>query len=64
MATGPKACKHCKALIESGSTCPQCGSTEISEHFKGKVSIINPEQSELAKNLKIHKKGVFAIKLG
>lgn len=64
MAAGLKACKHCKALLESGGTCHQCGSTEITEQFKGKVSIIDPEQSEVAKNLKIHKKGIFAIKLG
>lgn len=39
-------------------------SEELADTFKGKVVIINPEQSEIAKNLKINKKGTYAIKLG
>lgn len=59
-----KACKLCKTVIESGSKCPKCGSHEIAENSKGKVVILNPEQSEIAKNIKIKDKGAFAIKLG
>jgi len=58
-----KACKNCKSVFE-GNKCPKCGSQEISDSFKGKVMILNPEISEVAKNLKIKDKGVFAIKLG
>lgn len=59
-----KACKSCKAVVESGTKCPKCGSTELADSFKGKVSILNPEQSEVAKNLKIKEKGTYAIKTG
>jgi DNA-directed RNA polymerase subunit E" len=59
-----KACKKCKSLIESGNKCPKCGSEEIAENSKGKVNILNPEQSEVAKSLKIKDKGSYAIKLG
>ena len=57
-----KACKKCKSIFE-GSKCPKCGSEEFTETFKGKVHVINPEQSEIAKNLKLSEKGVFAAKI-
>lgn len=58
-----KACKQCKTIVE-GSKCPHCGSQEIAENSKGKVIILNSEQSEVAKNIKIKDKGSYAIKLG
>ena len=57
-----KACKTCK-LIYEGDNCPSCGKKDISDSFKGKIDIISPEKSELAKHLKINKKGLYAIKL-
>jgi len=57
-----KACKNCK-LIYEGDKCPGCEKKDVSDTFKGKVEIIDPEKSELAKNLKVTKKGVYAIKL-
>ncbi len=59
-----RACRQCKAIFDSGSKCPSCGNEEISESFKGKVIVVNPENSEVAKNMGINKKGVYAIKLG
>jgi len=56
-----KACKNCKFIYE-GDTCPKCGKKDASDSFKGKVEIVNPEKSELAKHLKVSKKGVYAIK--
>ena len=56
-----KACKNCK-LIYEGEKCPQCDKKEVSDTFKGKVEIINPEKSEVAKQLKRTKKGLYAIK--
>ena len=63
MAGKSKACKKCKTIFE-GSKCPKCGSDEFSENFKGRVAILNPEQSEIAKNLKINEKGNYAVKIG
>ncbi len=57
-----KACKQCRTVFE-GSKCPKCGSTEAVDTFKGKIAVLNPEESEIAKNLKITDKGEFAIKL-
>jgi len=59
-----KACKNCKRVVESGNKCPNCGSEELADSFKGKVTVLNPEQSEIAKNLNIKNKGTYAIKLG
>ncbi len=56
-----KACKKCKTIY-SGLKCPRCGSEEASENFKGKITILNPEQSEIAQKLKIKDKGEYAIK--
>ena len=60
---GQKACKICKSIFE-GAKCPNCDSQEISDIFKGKVRILDVEQSEIAKNLNIKKRGLFAVKLG
>ncbi len=49
-------------MIYEGDKCPGCGSQEYGEEFKGRTVIINPENSEIAKNLKISKKGSYAIK--
>ena len=57
-----KACKNCK-LIYEGESCPSCGKKEFSDGFKGKREIIDMEKSELAQKLKVHKKGLYAIKL-
>jgi len=57
-----KACKNCKRIYE-GNECPICSRKETSETFKGKVEIVNPEKSKLAKELKINKKGTYAIKI-
>jgi len=57
-----KACKNCK-LIYEGDICPSCGKKDTSDTFKGKVEIINPEKSEIAKELKVSKKGLYAVRL-
>ena len=58
-----KACKNCKMVYE-GHECPNCGSKESADKFQGKIIVVNPEQSEIAKNIKTGKKGTYAIKLG
>lgn len=57
-----KACKLCNTIVEEGDKCPNCGSKEITESFKGRIVILNPEKSELSKNLNLKEKGNFAIK--
>ena len=56
-----KACKACNRIYE-GDKCPSCSSKESTDSFKGRTYILNPEKSEIAKNLNRKEKGNFAIK--
>ncbi|MFH1711130.1 MAG: transcription elongation factor subunit Spt4 [Nanoarchaeota archaeon] len=58
---GKKACKICKRIYE-GDKCPECGSQEHSDDFKGRIMIFDPEKSEVAEKLKIKKSGLYAVK--
>ena len=57
-----RACKICNAVYE-GNKCPKCDSKEHTENFKGRVQVLNPEKSEIAKKLNLKNKGEFAIKV-
>ena len=57
-----KACRQCRTLFE-GAKCSACGSSESLDSFKGKVIVLNPEQSEISKKLSLTKKGLFAVRL-
>ena len=57
-----KACKNCKRIYE-GDVCPNCEHKDTSDTFKGKVEIIDAEKSEIAKELKVAKKGIYAVRL-
>jgi len=57
-----KACKICKKIYEDDK-CPSCESTESTEGFKGRIIVMNPEKSEIAKKLNINERGNFAIKV-
>lgn len=35
---------------------------ELPAGLKGKVIVLNPEQSEIAKNLEIQEKGIYSLK--
>ena len=59
----PKACKLCNTMLEEGDKCPNCCSKEITENFKGRAVILNPEKSEVAKKLNLKQGGNFAIKV-
>ena len=56
-----KVCKKCRVFIE-GNQCPECKGNQFTESWKGRVRIFNPEESVIAKNMDIKKKGVYAIK--
>ena len=58
----PKACKLCKTIVEEGEKCPNCESKELTEGFKGRIVVLDPEKSELAQKVGLKEKGNFAIK--
>ena len=58
----PKACKLCSTVMEQGEKCTKCESKELTEGFKGRIVVLNPEKSEIAEKLNLKEKGNFAIK--
>ena len=56
-----KSCKQCNMIYE-GDRCPGCGNQEYAEEIKGRLIVFDPENSEVAKNIKITKKGKYSIK--
>ena len=58
----PKACKICSTIFETGEKCPKCDSKDHTDSFKGRIIILSPEKSEIAKKLKLSEKGNFALK--
>ena len=57
-----KACKECKRLV-TGEECPVCRSSKLAENWKGKIIILNPDKSELAKKLGIKDPGEYALRI-
>lgn len=57
-----KACKICNTIFENLEKCPKCGSKEYSESIKGRIAVLNPEKSEIAKHLNLKDKGNFAMR--
>jgi len=56
-----KVCKQCNRIYE-GNKCLSCGSQEYSEEIKGRVIVLDAENSEIAKKANITKNGEYAIK--
>lgn len=56
-----KVCKKCRIFVEGGK-CPICGNSELTEGWKGRVIVLNPSESEIAKKINITKEGTYAIK--
>ena len=56
------ACKECHLIIEEG-TCPRCPDSEVSREWQGFVEILNPEKSELAKEMGIRTPGRYALRV-
>jgi len=57
-----KVCKSCKRIYEKDA-CPNCGGTEYTDTMKGKIIVVNPEKSEIAKQMKFTGKGEFAMRV-
>lgn len=56
------ACRKCK-MLTTEKTCPNDGSTELSNEWSGLIIVINPEKSQVAKTLGIAKAGRYALKV-
>ncbi|MEM4366938.1 MAG: transcription elongation factor subunit Spt4 [Candidatus Anstonellales archaeon] len=56
-------CKQCRSVWNENKMerCKECGSTELSDKFGVYFILIDPEKSEVSKELKITKKGRVAL---
>ncbi len=57
-----KACANCH-FITKENVCPKCRSTTFSEDWGGIVVVFDPENSAIAKAMKIKDKGRYALKV-
>jgi DNA-directed RNA polymerase subunit E" len=57
-----KACRQCH-FISYKSICPNCKAANLSDDFSGKVVIIDPEDSAIARAMNINKKGHYALRV-
>ncbi len=56
------ACKECHLIIEDKS-CPRCPDSEVSREWQGFVEVLNPEKSDLAKEMGIRTPGRYALRV-
>lgn len=56
-----KACKNCH-LITTKDFCPKCNG-QLSEDFSGILVVIKPNESKIARELKIDKPGKYALRV-
>ena len=56
------ACRKCKC-VTTGKICPSCKSSDLTAYWEGIVIVANPEESRIAKTLKITAKGKYALKV-
>ena len=57
-----KVCKKCKVFVD-GNECPICKGNKFSTNWQGRINIINPEKSSIAKKVGMSAKGEYAIKV-
>lgn len=57
-----KACRKCRRILQ-GDVCPVCQSTDLTKTFEGYIVILNPESSEIAKEVKATTPGKYALKI-
>ncbi len=62
-----KICKRCKSIVD-GNKCndPACGglqSGQAAQSYKGRISIVDANKSEIAKKIGLKYAGEYAIKV-
>jgi DNA-directed RNA polymerase subunit E" len=57
-----KVCKTCRIFTEEPS-CPLCKGNQFSNTWQGRINVLNPEKSDIAKKCAITSKGEYAVKV-
>ncbi len=56
-----KACKQCRALTDGGM-CPVCKNTDFANSWNGRIILLDPSNSAIAKRLSVNAAAEYAIK--
>ncbi|MGB9675036.1 MAG: transcription elongation factor subunit Spt4 [Candidatus Nanoarchaeia archaeon] len=56
------ACKICKKLLTKDK-CPEHPDAKLTDTWKGRIIVLDKDNSELAKTLKINENGEYAIRV-
>ncbi|WP_423839202.1 transcription elongation factor subunit Spt4 [Undibacterium luofuense] len=51
-----------KVFVDKGDECPECHTSDLTTNWKGRMIIIDSENSEIAKKVGVKKAGEYAIK--
>jgi len=57
-----RVCKECGRLIIEEKNCPICKSNQIVDKYKGRVLILDAENSEIAEKINAKENGNYAMK--
>ncbi len=57
-----KVCRRCKIFVE-GEECPLCKGDSFSTNWKGRLYIVDANNSLIANKINIKVKGEYAIKI-
>ncbi len=57
-----KACKKCKVFV-TGNECPICHGRQFSTNWQGRINVLDPVKSTIAKKINLAVKGEYAIKV-
>ncbi|HLC32424.1 MAG TPA: transcription elongation factor subunit Spt4 [Candidatus Nanoarchaeia archaeon] len=60
--TKKHACKRCKFLYD-GEECPNCKGAQPVVNWKGRISILDNKNSDIAKRIGAETEGEYAIKV-
>lgn len=57
-----KVCKTCKIFV-TGDKCPLCQNSNFSNSWNGRMYVIDPVNSSIAKKMDLKAKGEYALKI-
>ncbi len=57
-----KICKNCRKFVDA-EICESCGGTTFATSYQGRMTILDPQRSKIAKKAGIDKPGEYAIKI-
>ncbi|MFH1247190.1 MAG: transcription elongation factor subunit Spt4 [Candidatus Micrarchaeota archaeon] len=58
-----RACRSCRLIVE-GPVCPLCNTADyLTKTWEGRITIVNPEGSEVATAIGAKTSGMYALKI-